>query len=84
MAKPTKQMLPPDGSQCEAEHCSAKAAPALIWFGRRGLRASLCGYHLGELERLLRAQGKDWGRSRKPEGWNARFYYAARRGYHAF
>lgn len=77
-------MLPPDDRKCEAKHCTAAAAPALIRFGRRGLRTSLCGYHLAELDELLRAQGKDWGRSRKPEGWNARFYYGARRGYHSF
>jgi hypothetical protein len=41
-----------------------------------------CWSHQAELEALCRAQGKDWGRDQHTT--DVRFFYATRKGFHAY
>lgn len=71
-------------SPCEVPSCRATGRSCFLEWGPRRFPRTLCHDHRIELQRLVRDQGKDWGRSRKKEGWNARFYYASKRGFRAY
>lgn len=66
--------------------CTAKDCPYMgTWVNVAWLRYGqfLCWYHRSEMERLIRSQGKDWGRDRHDVG-SQRFFYAKKRGYHSY
>jgi hypothetical protein len=69
--------------------CTAKNCPYLGTFrrarwGNKGyaVPSFLCWHHHRELERLMRAQGKDWGGERKVG--DVRLFYSSKRGYHGY
>jgi hypothetical protein len=65
-----RRILPAEVRLCIVRGCLAAAA---------GLR---CRSHQAELERLIKSQGKEWGRDRRTT--DVRFFYASRKGHHAY
>jgi hypothetical protein len=47
----------------------------------RGVAAMIIGTGREEFRKLMRAQGKDWGRDR--DFRDVRFHYGSRRGFHS-
>jgi hypothetical protein len=76
---------PPGPSEhlCEATQCPYAGMLRDLKWGFRRLSTWLCWYHFRELERLLAAQGADWG-GRGGRAGEARLYYASKKGFHAF
>lgn len=72
----------PKRPRCLARRCIAPAGFKIITFGRRGLPTWLCMHHREELERLLRAQARDWVKGRSTI--DVRFFYAAQKGHHGY
>ena len=68
-------------TRCQATRCSEPASFILERFGRRGLPTWFCWIHREEFRKLVRAQGKDWGRDR--DFRDVRFHYGSRRGFHS-
>jgi hypothetical protein len=75
MAKPTKN--------CSALNCRKRGERRRIFVGTYCQFRCYCDFHFEELERLRRSQAKDWGRARG-RGFDARLYYASKRGFHAY
>lgn len=69
--------------KCSVKDCSLMSLQRLVRFGRRAMPTNLCWYHVRELERLMKAQGKDWGGDGGRVG-EARFFYASKRGFHSY
>lgn len=71
---------PDEGSRCTAKDCPYMG----FWKARLRYAATfLCWHHQGELERLMKSQGKDFGQDGGRIG-EARLWYASKKGYHSY
>lgn len=68
---------------CLVSGCRKAGSPRPITFGSYSLFRIYCRTHFEELKRLQRQGQRDWGRSHST-GFNARMYYASKKGFHAY
>lgn len=68
---------------CSAAGCWKPGQRRQLTLGTHCVFLVYCRSHFDELTRLRRSQGKDWGSSIR-RGFDARLYYAAKKGFHAY